>query len=179
MNDKQLLLRLQDHSQDALELLMEKYSPYVYTVVSYILGGTGSPEDIEELMQDSFYAVWNHAENIHGNLKAYLRTTARNKAVSWLRSRKELPMAIDHIEIPVHENSLDEILLQEELSQCIQRALNRMRPRDREIFLRYYYYLQSTSEISEYMGIPVGTVSSRLSRGRSVLKKSLGKEHIR
>ena len=89
MSDKQLLLQLQDHSQDALELLMQKYSPYLYTVITYILGRVGSPEDIEELMQDSFYAVWNHAENIHGNLKAYLRTTARNKAASWLRSHRQ------------------------------------------------------------------------------------------
>ena len=101
MSDKQLLLQLQDHSQDALELLMQKYSPYLYTVITYILGRVGSPEDIEELMQDSFYAVWNHAENIHGNLKAYIRTTARNKAASWLRSHRELPMAFDYIEIPV------------------------------------------------------------------------------
>ena len=178
VSDKQLLLQLQDHSQDALELLMQKYSPYLYTVITYILGRVGSPEDIEELMQDSFYAVWNHAENIHGNLKAYLRTTARNKAASWLRSHRELPMAFDYIEIPIDSNSLEDVILQEELSQYIQHALCRMHSKDREIFLRYYYYLQNTAEISECMGIPAGTVSSRLSRGRSVLRKSLGKEHI-
>ena len=51
-----------------------------------------------------------------------------------------------------------------------------MRPKDREIFLRYYYYLQTTDQIAETMGIPPSTVRSRLSRGRKTLKETLSKE---
>lgn len=75
-------------------------------------------------------------------------------------------MSLDYIDIPSDGNSLEEIVQQEELSHCIQRALNRMCPKEREVFPRYYFFLYNTDEISKCMGIPAGTVNSIMSRGR-------------
>lgn len=73
MTDDHLLRKLKDHQQDALELMMKKYRPYVYTILSNMLGTAGSSEDVEELLQDTFYAIWSHADSIYeGKLKAYL-----------------------------------------------------------------------------------------------------------
>lgn len=176
MTDKQLLLRLQAQQQGSLDELMKKYHKYIYTVIANILGSAGTPEDIEELLQDAFYAVWSHADAIHGSLKAYLCTTARNRAKSWLRGRRELPMALDYVELPDACESLEDAAQQQELARYVRSAIDQMRPRDREIFLRYYYYLQGTEEIAEHMGIPIGTVCSRLARGRKHLKRVLSKE---
>ena len=49
-------------------------------------------------------------------------------------------------------------------------------PVDREIFLRYYYYLQPAPEIAQAMGLTHGAVRTRLSRGRAALKKTLLQE---
>lgn len=57
MTDDHLLRKLKDHQQDALELMMKKYRPYVYTILSNMLGTAGSSEDVEELLQDTFYAI--------------------------------------------------------------------------------------------------------------------------
>lgn len=51
-----------------------------------------------------------------------------------------------------------------------------MTPVDREIFLRYYYYLQPAPEIAQAMGLTHGAVRTRLSRGRAALKKILLQE---
>ena len=176
MTDNQLLQQLQFQHPDSMELLMQKYHRYVYTVIANVLGVHGTHEDIEELAQDTFYAVWSHADAIHGSLKAYLCTTARNRAKSWLRGRRELPMALDYVELPDACESLEDAAQQQELARYVRSAIDQMRPRDREIFLRYYYYLQGTEEIAEHMGIPIGTVCSRLARGRKHLKRVLSKE---
>lgn len=177
MTDEQLLWRLQAQQQGALAELMRKYHRYVYTVIANVLGGAGGPEDVEELAQDAFYAVWTHAEAIQGKkLRAYLCTTARNKAKSWLRGRKEIPMALDAIEIPDPDGALDELAQREELCRQVRRAVDKMRPRDREIFLRHYFYLQTAEEIAARMDIPKNTVLSRLYRGRKSLQKILSKE---
>lgn len=179
MTDEQLLRKLQSGQPEALQACMEKYHRYVYTVIANILGSTGRPEDIEELLQDSFYAIWNHADAIQPKkLRAYLSTTARNKAKSWLRGRRELPMALDTIDIPDPGSSLEDAAVQAELTRYIQKAIDRMRPKDREIFLRYYYYLQTAAEIGQQMNIPTNTVLSRLMRGRNILKKTLSKEEL-
>ena len=179
MTDAILLKRLQHGQQDALAALMEKYGAYVRTIIGNVLGAAGSSADVEELVSDTFYAVWRHAPSIGpGKLKPYLGVTARNQAKSWLRARKELPMDLDIIELPDPKGSPEEALVRRERGKQVRKAIHKMRPRDREIFLRYYYYLQTTEEIAAELGIPAGTVRSRLARGRKLLKAMLSKEEL-
>lgn len=158
-------------------MLLQKYDRYVYAVIAKTLGARGTHEDIEELTQDTFYAVWSHAAGIRGQFKSYLGMTARNKAVSWLR-RQPLPlqMALDTIEIPDVSGSLDDLLQREDVAQTVTKAVDGMRPKDREIFLRYYFYMQNTEVISQQMGLSSNAIRCRLSRGRKVLQKKLNKE---
>ncbi len=177
MTDEQILRRMQAGQQEALEVLMEKYRRYVFLVIANMLGSAGSAADAEELTADAFYAVWSHAGAIQsGKLKAYLGITARNKAKSFLRGRREIPMDLDTVELPDGGNSVEDGLMQKELAALLKRAIHRMRPKDREIFLRYYYYLQTSDQIAASMGMPASTVRSRLVRGRKILKKILSKE---
>ena len=177
MLDSTLLRRLQSREQDALEILTKKYQSYVCTILSNMISGVGTYADIEELCSDTFLSVWQNAAAIEpGKLKPYLGTAARNKAKSWLRKRRELPMDLDEIEIPDDALPLEEQAIQAELARRVRRAVDEMQPKDREIFLRYYYYLQTAETISSELGIPAATVRSRLARGREQLKKTLCKE---
>ena len=178
MTDAQILKRMQSGDQDALEQMISRYRGYVYTVILNMLNQSGTA-DAEELITDTFLSVWNHAENIQpGKLKAYIGVTARNKAKDYLRASRPLPMDIDEIDIPDSGEALDEAIIREERARLVRRAIRKMKPKDREIFLRYYYYLQSTEQISEIMGIPPGTVRSRMSRGREILRRMLSKEDL-
>lgn len=177
MTDEQLLRRLKARQEGALEDLMDKYRRMVAAAIAGILGGGGSRSDVEELTSETFYAVWDHAQAIHsGKLRAYLSTTARNKAKTFLRSRRELPMDIDTIDLPDTGLSLEETIEQKDTARRVKQAIHKMRPKDREIFLRYYYYLQTTEQIAAAMSIPPGTVRSRMSRGRKILKEMLSEE---
>ena len=177
MKEEPLLRRLQAKEPEALESLMAQYHRYIYTLIYNILGPAGKPSDAEELTNDTFFAVWFHADAIHpGKLKAYLCTTARNKAKSFLRRTREVPMDLDTVELPDRSDTLDETLIRQERAALVRQAIAKMRPKDREIFLRYYYYLQPTEQIAACMSIPHGTVRSRLSRGRKLLKTMLSKE---
>jgi RNA polymerase sigma-70 factor (ECF subfamily) len=64
------------------------------------------------------------------------------------------------------------------MAKLLRRTIHKMSPKDREIFLRHYYYLQTAEEISHILGIPRSTVLSRLRRGRTKLEKSLAKEDL-
>lgn len=177
MTEDKLLRRLKMQDPEALEELMETYQKLVYINISNILGRTGTAGDIEELVSDTFLAVWNYADNIgSGKLKAYLCTTARNKAKSFLRSRKILPMDADEVEITDSVDGPEETVMQAEVQRQVKTAINKMRPKDREIFLRYYYYFQTSEEIAAEMDIPPSTVRSRLIRGKKILQKYLSKE---
>ncbi len=177
MRDAALLERLQRKDPDALEQLSERYRSYVCTVLSNMLQGVGAWADVEELCSDVFLALWQHAPEIRtGSLKPWLGTVARNRAKSWLRSRRELPMDLDEIELPDDGPGLEDEVMRKELAAAVRRAVDSLRPKDREIFLRYYFYLQPAETIAAELGLAPASVRSRLSRGREVLRKKLEKE---
>lgn len=177
MRDAALLERLQRRDQDALNELTERYRSYVCTVLSNMLSGVGAWADVEELCSDVFLALWQHADELRaGSLKPWLGTVARNRAKSWLRVRRELPMDLDELELPDDGPSLEDEAGRKELAAAVRKAVDSLRPRDREIFLRYYFYLQPMEAIAAELGLAPASVRSRLSRGRALLRKKLEKE---
>ena len=72
----------------------------------------------------------------------------------------------DVVEMP----DLFEKAEQEERQRFVQEALNRLSEEEKEIFIRYYYFYQTTEEIGDAMGIRQNTVKSKLKRGRKKLK---------
>lgn len=178
MTDEQLLREMRKGNQEALQQMIQRYHRYLTTIIGNILGSGGSREDIEELVQDTFYAVWNHAGEIRGPLKPYLCTAARNRAKSHLRKNRPQLSSGDLVEVPDELSDLEESAIRADLAQRVRAAIDRMRPRDREIFLRTYYYLQNSREVAQEMGLSPNTVRSCLLRGRKVLQRTLGKEGI-
>ena len=95
---------------------------------------------------------------------------ARNRAKSFLRSSHQtLPMDEDVLELP--DASPENQALEKDVRRRLLAAVKSMPPVDKEIFLRYYYEYQTMEQISASMDIPVGTIKSRLSRGRRRLKQ--------
>ena len=177
MTEAVLLKRLQKKDPEALNQLTTRYQSYICAVLSNVLSGVGSSSDVDELFNDVILAAWQNACQIEvGSLKPWLGTVARNRAKSWLRTRRELPMDLDELELPDTAEGLEEQVLRRELAQAVRKAVDSLKAKDRDIFLRYYFYLQSTERIARELGIAESSVRSRLSRGREVLKKQLEKE---
>lgn len=177
MREAALMERLRQQDQDALDQLTTRYRSYVCTILSNMLQGTGCYADVEELCSDVFLALWQHAEEVEdGKIKPWLGTVARNRAKSWLRARQELSMDIDEIELPDDGPGLEDEAIRAELAAAVRKAVDSLKPKDRDIFLRYYFYLQPVEEIAAALQMAPVSVRSRLSRGREVLRKRLEKE---
>ena len=177
MRDAALLERLRQKDQDALEQLTARYRSYVCTILSNMIQGTGGWADVEELCSDVFLTLWQHAEDVNaGKLKPWLGTVARNRAKSWLRPKRYMPMDVDEIELPDDGPGLEDQVIRSELAAAVRKAVDSLRPKDREIFLRFYFYLQPAEVIAADLDMAPASVRSRLSRGREVLRKKLEKE---
>ena len=87
MDEVEALERLRKKDEAALVWLIERYAPYVNTVIYNIIGTVASPCDVEEVSSDVFLVLWQNADTVQeGKLKAYLGAVARNKAREKLRS---------------------------------------------------------------------------------------------
>ncbi|XCP84566.1 sigma-70 family RNA polymerase sigma factor [Roseburia hominis] len=174
MDEGMILARIKNKEEAALEELLESYGGYITGVASKILLPYMCQEDVQEVVNDTFYSLWIHSENIdlsRGSLKTYLTAIARNRARNKFReSPREVPLREqDTVEV----DELFEKMVQKERAAIIGQALRTLKEEEREILIRYYFFYQDTKEIAELLNMRVNTVKSKLRRGRKKLEKQL------
>ena len=178
MREEKAIELIRNKDPDGLSALMNRYIPYVSSIVWNILRDAMTVQDAEEIVSDVFMAAWNQPQSLQpGKVKAWLGSVARHKAINALRyAGQELPLEEDVLELP--DGSPLEKLEREEEKQLVRQALDSLPPKDRQIFLRHYYYSQTLREISREMKMPEATVKTRLRRGRMKLKEYLSRRDI-
>lgn len=179
MTDERILEKIRKRDPDGLGRLMDRYLPYVSAVVWNILHTSMTVQDAEEVVSDVFLVAWERAGSIMpGKVKAWLGAVARNKAKNKLRDLgKELPLEEDllsDLEAPDVLSGLE----QADERRLVRHALDTLPPKDREIFLRHYYYIQTVETIGREMRMPAATVKTRLRRGRMKLKEYLTRRDL-
>ena len=173
MRDEKALLKMRQKDSDGLRTLMDKYIPYISSIVWGFLHSSMTAEDAEEVVSDVFFTAWNQAEQIDPEkVKAWPGSVARHKAINKLRQiGQTLTLDEDVLELP--DGSSFDMLEKEERSQILREAIDSLSTKDRQIFLRHYYYYQTMEAISEEMAISLSTVKTKLRRGKVKLKQSL------
>ena len=174
MTEEQLIKALRRGDPSALEELLDRYTPYVSSVIARILRGRQA--DVEELTADVFLAAWDNRDKLRpGQVRGYLGAIARNRAFNLLRAQREsLPLEDDvlMLETDGPEKELDK----KETARVVDRALSRLERPQRELFVRHYYYGQTVREAALAMGLNLSTAKTWLRRGRETLKTELRKE---
>lgn len=174
--EQRLVKRLKHGDTDALSKIIDAFSGYVCTVIRNFSRGALSEQDVDELCADVFFNLWEHREtlNLRIPLKAYLSAIARNAVKNRFRSQKLLTEDISELEIP-DTFSVENQAELSEIMCALDDALKQLPKRDREIFMRFYFYGEKSSEIAEITGIAESSVRSVLSRTRNKLKDYLTK----
>ena len=174
MTEKQLIKELARGELPALETLIQRYTPYVSSVIARILRGRQA--DVEELTADVFIAAWENRDRLRpGKVKSYLGAIARNRAFNLLRAdRESLPLEDDVLllETDGPEKELD----RRDTARVIHQALSQLDRSQRELFVRHYYYGQTVQEAALAMGVNLSTAKTWLRRGRETLKTILKRE---
>lgn len=174
MREELILRKIRAGDPEGLEQLMDRYIPYVSTIVWNILRASMTKEDAEEIVSDVFFAAWEQSGDLRkGYVKAWLGAVARNKAKNKMRKAGlMLPLEEDLLEIP-DECTPEGSIQRKEEAQLVRRAVESLGEPDREVFLRHYYFSQSVSRISLEMNLNESTVKTKLRRGRARLKTML------
>jgi RNA polymerase sigma-70 factor (ECF subfamily) len=136
---------------------------------------TGSQADADDLVQETFKNVLKAVSSgsVIENPRAYLVTTLKNTFYRTLRNAQKEQSA-ENIEDFIEEHQLDDLNPSAEIdSNEIQQALSKLDQTYRFPLVFFYFNEFSYEEIAELLEIPIGTVMSRLSRGKRYLKLAL------
>lgn len=161
--------------------------PYLDSLYNMAFRLTRNPVDAEDLVQETYLKAYRHYEKFQKgtNLKAWLFRILKNTFINGYRKRQNRPThsAFEDIEdsfesivsdqAPQRIKDPEEVALQNVLDEDVQGALDSLRDDYRMVILLVDIEGFSYKEAAEILDVPVGTVMSRLYRGRRTLEKVL------
>jgi RNA polymerase sigma-70 factor, ECF subfamily len=162
----------------------EAYAAYTPALLARAQRLVGDPQQAEELIQETYLKAWRACASFQGstgNLRAWLFTICRNLAIDATRTKAARP----HIVHPLaHRHETTDLPLAEpadpvdQLAQWLTRhqlteAMARLSDQHREILAEAFIHDRPYGEISRRLGIPAGTVKSRVFHALRALRNEL------
>jgi len=152
-----------------------------YNLARWLAGNT---TDAEDVVQDAYLRAYRYFDTFHGgNFRVWLLTIVRNAFVTWVKENRSGRMLFlpdtPAADLPDEPSSLwggsvqdpEAMLLERADSQTLNRLMEALPAEYREVLLLREVEDLSYKEIAQVIGVPVGTVMSRLSRARLSLRR--------
>jgi RNA polymerase sigma-70 factor (ECF subfamily) len=172
MYDDLLVNACRSGDVNAFEELVRKYQNRIVRVLYLLLENA---DDAQDAAQETFIHAFRSIGSFRGNssIGTWLHRIAVNTARNWVRDNKryrEIPYAFDGVR---GHNALlpEEILSEKERSLELWSALRSLPQYYREAIVLRHYDELSYEEIAMVQQVPVGTVRSRLAKGRELLRQ--------
>jgi len=168
LDDASLMHMLALNQIDALSALYDRYGRLVYSIAFNTIGDQAIAE---EVVQDVFIRVWEKANTYDSGIakvRTWLISITRNRTIDELRRGKIRPekTSVSWAELSQRDNPQSpgpeekmELSWQQSL---IREALETISPNQREALALAYFNGYSQSEIAELLGVPLGTIKTRI-----------------
>jgi len=177
--DEQLARQYADGSDQALEVLIQRYLPLVY---GFVMRAIGDAPQAEDLTQEIFLKVWRGIKKYDPDksFKTWIFTIARRTLIDYFRKKKIATVSVvesddgnsDIFEtIASDEPTALERLEKQELEKELEEYLLKLSPEDRMLLLLYHGERITFAEIAAINQEPLDTVKSRHRRALIKLRK--------
>ena len=172
--------------QRAYAELLERYRDAIYFM---LLKMVNNAADAEDLTIEAFGKAFKNIKQYTANFafSTWLFKIASNNAIDFMRKKKLNNVSIDETlrdtdAIPVNIRSEqptpEESLITEQKIMMLRSIVAKLKPRYRKLVELRYFYEYSYEEISEEMGLPIGTVKAQLFRARELLQNILKESNL-
>ena len=181
LTDVELIRLVQCRDEAAFTELISRYTQQTWNIV---INKSRQTRDAEEILMDIWLAVW---QNIIGLRKvdsfvAWLRKIANCACNRYYASKKnqhsEIIMSYEDLTIQI-DREAEQRFQDENLRADAREAVHQLPNKIRSIAEMYYLDLFTVNDIADEYNLPIGTVKSRLSEVRQMLRKEFEIEHIK
>jgi len=177
VSDLDLLCRARNGDGAAFHELVDRHGASLFRL-AFLLVGNGA--DAEDVVQETLMGAFQHLNRFrgHSSVKTWLTAILANQAAMQRRTRARRKV------VPLHEEEGDSAALEEvpeagsaaeqtDARLDVQAVLSALSPEHRQVIVLREYEGMSYQEMAEVLGVPRGTVESRLFRAREHLKQLL------
>ncbi len=183
--DEELIAALQRGAEEAYERLVTLYQQPVYNLVCRL---SEDPGECNDIVQEVFIKVFRHIHSFRGqsSLKTWIYRIAVNEAHNhrrWFGRHRRREIGLENEDggtgrtygdtLPDPGRSPFELTLQDETLEIIENALSGLKPAFRDAVVLRDIEELSYEEIAQVLRLSLGTVKSRILRGREALRREL------
>jgi len=177
-SDEGLLARAASGDEQGLRGLYERHAAAVLRLLRRL---TSDPGVAEEILQETWIAVWTSADRFRGSssVRAWLLGVARRQAHNRLRRQNPSTVEFDTAPEPVDETTdVEGEVLAAAGRDEILAAIGRLPDTHRDVVVLALVEELPYADIAQVVGVPVGTVKSRMAKARRVLAAELPGEWV-
>jgi RNA polymerase sigma-70 factor (ECF subfamily) len=176
--DEELMPLVSDRDPEAFEVLYDRHGGAAYSLAYRVVGDRAAAE---EVTQEAFISVWRSGarfDSARGSVRSWLLSVVRNRAIDFLRSRagKAPKLNFDDEtaleQRPAAERTEAEALRHETAAE-LRGALGKLPGEQSQVIELAYFGGFSHSEISQILGLPMGTVKGRMRLGLEKIRGEL------
>lgn len=173
LSEEDLIHALRNHEKIAVEALYDMYSASLFGVISRIVIDIPTAEDV---LQETFVKIWNSFSNYSaekGRLFTWMVNIARNLAIDKIRSKDYKNQSKNH-ELENNVTFIDgqrNTVYKPEL-MGIKNLVETLKPEQKSILDLVYFKGYTHVEAAEELGIPLGTIKTRLRMAIQELRKN-------
>jgi RNA polymerase sigma-70 factor (ECF subfamily) len=172
-SDEKLLQDLRLDSNEAFEAIFKKYWQ---VLLSQARSKLQSTEEAEEIVQNIFSTLWEkrHGQEIN-NLSIYLQVSVRNRIINHIRQKITQRKYWDYYKkfIPVANEETGDAVLYNDLSESVQRAIQKLPHKSQQVFRLSRIEGQSTSEIARRLNLSEKAIQYHLTQSLKSLRLQL------
>ncbi|MCC7250966.1 sigma-70 family RNA polymerase sigma factor [Hyphomicrobium sp.] len=172
-DDRVLIERIARGDREALKDIYGRHHMRIYRFLVRMTGNEGMAEDI---MNEVFLAAWQGASRYEGRSAplTWLLSIAHNKAASRMRKRQAATALLDAAaDVADLADTPDIVAQKEDKGRLIRQCMDALSSEHRTIVDLVYYQERSVAEAAEILGIPEGTVKTRMFHARKKLSELL------
>jgi RNA polymerase sigma-70 factor (ECF subfamily) len=177
-DDATLLAAVARRDETAFAELYDRFAQPVFSLVVRVVR---SRAEAEEILQEAFWQVWEHAPNFRAELGSafgWVVTIARRKAIDRLRSNLRHLQRIEEAKAHREDDEFEapagpQALAADERGLAVRAALARLGREERRAIVLAFFDGLTHEEIAAALSAPVGTIKARIRRGMLKLKPAL------
>ena len=176
-NTAELIQRIVEGDDAAFACLVRKYQKRVHALVWRKIGDFHIAEDIT---QETFLQVYRKLATLKdpSQFPGWLYVIANRRCLAWLRKKRIQTQHLEEIDIAMAERSSYSRHVAAEQAESaaetkrelVKNLLSKLKESDRTVITLYYFGEMTYAEISEFLGVSVNTVATRVHRARERLK---------
>ncbi|MGE4586327.1 MAG: RNA polymerase sigma factor [Mangrovibacterium sp.] len=158
------------------EIFNAKLQKFVFTLVK-------TEAETEEIVQDVFVKIWENRGKLknHTSFESYLFSIAYHTTISLLRNKVKETRYVEYVksvQIEIEEPENEANITAEEINKTLNLLIEKMPPRQREVFKMKHFENFTYREVAEKLHISINTVENHLVKAHKFLKKNLGRNYL-